>query len=803
MKEPPSLPPPADPAPAPISGLATAVFKEPVAVDFFVCSWERAQEEVRRSRACDWWVFDWPGTDFYWLFGNNYWWVQPQPDHSPLARRYYDQLTAGINSAIGQEVANCESRRYASQEEPVEGVRLAVSSRLAGGTAGSGDRPRGIETRLSVPFASNGTPGDPPPCPSIPRELFTKPVDFGYVLHGPGGGNFRWEWRDQQTVTPDPYFEHYGRTLRFTGSGGSNFLGSLHFVIDRLADLWVRFEGRPIPAAITDRVDPDQPLNCQITTGGGFFNIAAVVELLHVESGQIWSTSVHGNYAPGYLPSYGWWPNGWETMSMDENGVIRHYNVDWFYWINTIDPTNTGLPTTGTYRMRYILLAYGYQTYARYVSSNVLGSSGDTRMSWKSIWLSHMPSLISYTPGMTDGLMPPFEYSYVRSPVLAEGIEFDAVFELRYITTFRFVVKVRNKLDFALGLIVQAAGWQAWVVLQPGETKYLAGAVSVSGIANWNAYPLHPASTYYGWNGSWSGSYISMYNGVCTIQFSLFLTAPTQPETTPANLPAKKATQRWYWDLASFGPQHQPEWGAIKRYLSTGQYDYDYNLSAYNLSAGTLKSVNRTTTKPPYQALINPVAYFVTGYDTSMYDWGSAWHQRPWPTYSGWGGLTAPVMCSGEKQFWDGRQYVWVPESEISISLTRAMLQQAAALLGVTEYVVMDGDDIRWFQPGANGAWHNVLWIDRFYTRGGTLIDDAAMRNAFQTVIANNAASWSNYRNLVVHPSVRFGSFLDNGGFEVGDYLLGPDGDMVEVGSLADLASVSTRFLYHIRPEFQ
>jgi hypothetical protein len=130
-------------------------------------------------------------------------------------------------------------------------------------------------------------------------------------------------------------------------------------------------------------------------------------------------------------------------------------------------------------------------------------------------------------------------------------------------------------------------------------------------------------------------------------------------------------------------------------------------------------------------------------------------------------------------------------------------------MLGVTEYVVMDGDDIRWFVPVTYNpptypeSFSNVLWIDRFYTRGGTLIDDAAMRSAFQTVIANNAASWSNYRNIVIHPSVRFGSFLDNGGFEVGDYLLGPNGDMVEVGSLAALSSVSTRFLYYIKPEFR
>ena len=194
----------------------------------------------------------------------------------------------------------------------------------------------------------------------------------------------------------------------------------------------------------------------------------------------------------------------------------------------------------------------------------------------------------------------------------------------------------------------------------------------------------------------------------------------------------------------------------------------------------------------------------MTGYNTDMYDWSNPWHKRPWPGYSGWGSLSAPIKINGEQQIWNGSQLVWVPVSEITISLTRVMMQQVAALLGVTEYCVMDGDDIRWFVPHpTTGAWHNVLWIDRFYTRGGTMLDQSAMRNAFQTVIANNAGNWSNYRNIVIHPSVRFGSFLDNGGFEVGDYLLGENAEFTEVSSLSSLSSVSTKFLYHIATTFQ
>lgn len=765
------------------------IVRQSVPIKFFACTWDDAREEVRRQRGCDWWVFDW--SDHV---------------HSPLAKTYHDHVISEINAAISNAIAQCESRHYASQSEPAPGLRLTVSSRLdrGGVTRGSSIEAGGIRTRLSVPFAA----GTNPPqalCPMLRRELFVDAIGFDYVVHGPGGGNFRWEWRDQQTVTPDPYFELYGRTLKFSGSSGSQSLGSLHLVIDRVADLWVRFAPRTIPPAVADRVDSAQPLSYQVSPGAGYFSIAAVIEVTHLESGQIGYQSVHGsNYSPGQMTSYSMWPSEWDSMSVDAGGIIRHYNVDRPFNLIAIDPASIGLPTTGTYRMRVILLAYGYQTYSRSVISSALGLSGDTRMSWNPIQLSHMPSLITYTPGMTDGIIPPFEVTYTRSPVLANGIEFDAVFDMKNLTTFRFVVKVGNTFDFAVGLVVQAAGWQAWVSLAPGETKHLAGGVSISGMDNWNAYPLHPQSLRYGWERTWYGSHVSMYNGQCLVQFSLFLTAPDSPETTPANLPALRATQR-----ARFGEQYRPKWGAIKKYAHDGRYDYDFVLQQYDPDALAFTSITRSITKPSYQPLIDPATYFVTGYQTRPLV--SPWHKRPWPGYSGNPGWEAPIMINGERRTWDGSQYVWEPVEAVSISLTRAMVQQVAAMLGVTEYVVMDGDDIRWFVPVTYNPptypepFDNVLWIDRFYTLGGALIDDAAMRSAFQEVIYNNNAAgyWPDYRNIVIHPSVRFGSFLDNGGSEVGDYLLGPNGDMVEVGSLADLGSVSTRFLYYIKPEYR
>lgn len=799
------------------------------AIPFYACTWVSAQEQARQQYTCDWWVYDWSAVDYYWLYGVQFSWMQPQPDYSPLARSYFDSVQARIDTSTSEALGACESSRYPSAGTTDTGLRLTVASRVAQGQtrrvvtqsasaldqSGTSAQPNTVHltAQFSVPFAPGSTPPPPSVCPPVPRELFSKPVSFGFTIYGPSADNMRWEWRNPQMPTVSgAYFDLYARTLAFEGVGGGGLLwfGELHLVVDRVADLWVEFASRPVPAQVSDRVNPNQKLDHQVSAGSGYYAVAAMLEVLHIESGQFYTTSLHGQgQALGYMPPYSPWPTAWDAMSMDANGVIRHGGIDKVFWMQSIDPDVSGLPRTGTYRMRYILLGRSYRTMERYVSSMVLGSGGDTRMSWKPIGLSVNPAMLSYTQGLTKGEIAPVEFTYSKSPELSQDIEFDAVFDMKYLTTFRFVMKVRNKLDFAVGVIVQAGGWQAWVRLEPGETKYLAGGVSVSGISNWNAYPLHPNSPTYGWNGNWGSSYISMNGGRCTIVFFLFLTAPTQPETLPQNLPAKKAGQRFYYDVSNWGPSYVPEWSEIKRYSSAGQYDHDFVISQYNASAHAIHQLYRSITQPNHQGLINPATYFVTGYATVLYDWSSPWHKRPWPGYSGWGGITAPIMCAGEQLTWNGTTNVWTAVSAITVYLTRAMMQQVASALDVTEYVVMDGADIRWFEPVTYSppnypeSFSNVLWVDRFYTQAGASIDATAMRNAFQTVIANNAANWSNYRNLVVHAQVRFGSFLDNGGFEVGDYLLGSTGDMVEVISLDDLSSVSTKFLYHIAPAFQ
>lgn len=174
MKRPsPEISPEAMPPPR---GSVKAHLKQAVPITFFACSWERAQEEVRRQRACDWWVYDWPQVDYDWLFGGA---RVPLSDYSPLARRYYDQIAGELSSATSQAYSQCESRHYAPQSEPDPGLRLSVSSRLTQGGAKRGSaKPDGIGARVSVPFAAGASPPPPASCPMLRRELFANPVDF-------------------------------------------------------------------------------------------------------------------------------------------------------------------------------------------------------------------------------------------------------------------------------------------------------------------------------------------------------------------------------------------------------------------------------------------------------------------------------------------------------------------------------------------------------------------------------------------------------------------------------------------------
>jgi hypothetical protein len=755
-----------------------------IPVKFYACSRAKAEQSVRANRRCDQWLTMWPTVD---------------PNRTPLAISYDNQIQAQIESEINDAIASCEQQRLVSEQQSV-GLSIRVSSKLEGSSAGgsaSNSNPSPT-AKLSVAFS----PGSPDrPCPMLPRELFTESVGFNYQVYGGANGNMSWMLQDPVQMQSDPYFDLYGRTMRFVGAAGNQYLGQLTLMINKLVDLSVQFTGHPIPSAVASRVNTNQALNYQVSSGSGYFNIAAVFELTHLDSGAMFYQSIHGDQSPGYLPPWSQWPSAWDAMSPNAQGLIEHGGFTSSSSLIVPDPAYVGLPSDGEYLLRVILLAFGYNTGDRWVTSSAAGQGGDGRMSWQPLFFSHMPSVISYNPGLSEGLMPPFELQYSLGVSLATGIELDAVFDLKYITTFRFVVKLVNHLDFPVGLIVQASGWQAWVLLQPGQTRFLAGATSVSGMNNSNAYPLHPDSPVYGWNRAWGNASVQMDGfGNCKTAFNLYLTAPNQPDTVPANLPQKKAVLRWTSDPGQLTPQVLNRWGAIKLYSPQGQFDYPVAFPG----SVSLKELRPSITKPEYQSLLNPVGYFQAGYSTPAYDYITPWYKTPWPIHINLAGfLQTPIMVSGEEKVRIGNQDTWVPFSERQLPLPRAMVQQVAAALGVSEYVVMDGDDLRWFELGPGGSWHNLLWIDRFYGAFGNLVDGQGMRTAFQTVINANGGEWSDYRNLVIHPNVRFGTFLDNGASEVGDYLLGPEGTMVEVGSFTDLGTVSSQFKYLIKPQYQ
>ncbi|HMY41074.1 MAG TPA: hypothetical protein PK011_17245, partial [Marinagarivorans sp.] len=71
---------------------------------------------------------------------------------------------------------------------------------------------------------------------------------------------------------------------------------------------------------------------------------------------------------------------------------------------------------------------------------------------------------------------------------------------------------------------------------------------------------------------------------------------------------------------------------------------------------------------------------------------------------------------------------------------------------------------------------------------------------AFNAMLAHFNDDWPTYyRTLSVHEAVRFGTFLDNGAAEMGDYAVNETGHFLEANNL-DVNAVSTRFLYRIKP---
>lgn len=790
--------------------------QQPVPISFFVCSPENARVEVLRQRPCDVWIYDWPALDPYWVFGDTFPPTDPLFDFSPLARAAYNYLDGQIQDAIGQAIQACEARRHGNTDKTIAGLRLHVNSQLAGG--GSSDSASttavALARRVSIPFS----PQEPPAaCAPVRRELFALPVDFGYTMHGPEGDNIRWELRGAPPVSGSegdsnavPYFALYDRRLRFFGESGAQFLGTLHLLIDAVADLWVRFASRPIPAALAERVDPVQPLSYRLTEGGGRIDIAAPLEITHLESGQMYRQSLHGaTWPPAHLPSDGVWPDAWQRMSMDETGIIRHGQYDRPFALTLPAPGTIGLPANGTYRVRVILLAMAYSTGPRAVWSEALGVPGDTRMSWKSLSLTHQPELITYTPGQTAGLIPPFEVVRYIPPVLETGIRCSIVGEFVHFTTYRFAVRVANALDFPVGIIVTVANeyasttaWQAWLPLAPGEERTLGAALPVPGMSAGQLHRFHPASPY-GWT-----------SGTRRLECKLYVTAPSAPETQPAALPAGRATRQ----VAAGEPtpeQQAQGFASIKRYDFTGAYDLESQLHPPGRIDSALKTLDCTLNRPPTPSLLDPSTYFVGGFNSLTDPTHRRWFLSPWP----WavGDLNPPngvIVFSGEVRQGFSEPPIWAWQEQIALTLSRAMLQAIAARLDLVTTVAMEGADLHWFSYRASGdAWCHALWVDRFYTDAGVLVDDAAMRAAFQAVMISQVPA-DRYRNVSVHPAVRFGAFCANGSFPVnagiggggyaaGRYLPGQDGTLVDLPGLEALSTLGSRCLFRIADAFQ
>lgn len=762
---------------------------------FYHCSWERAQAQVRAEAQCEQWLGDWVALDPTWL--------QASPAGealSPLASLYYAAQQNSLTQRTAERYFACERDRVTHPPEP-HGLALRLSTRLPGaGTNRSASRADAHISRLSIPFQQGST--TTPTCPALRLELFSQPLQFDGVFYGAGNNNMRWQWQAEPNTTTPPLFAAYERTMHFHGGENTRLAGRLALEVTQVAELRVQFATRPIPASAAARIDLAQPLAYRVSPGNGYVQIAAALEIVHLETGQRLSRSLHGGaLQPAQLPASGDWPSDWREMRIDADGSIHHDQLSLPFVIYAEHPAALGLPLEGSYQLRVVLLAIGYHTAAHAISSDALGGFADNRLSRQTLFISQLPSLVSYTPGVTPGLIPAFTYEYQRC-VLDENISVEIRCDLPWLTSFRFTIKLINRAHFAVGVIVQAGGWQCWLRLEALSSRYVGGAVGVFGLSAWSAAPLHPASRYYGWTRAWAGDYIQMFPELgCSIRFSLYITTPTQPDTLPPMLPERQAVQHWHADPNEIPVQSPPWWGAIKRYTANAEYDYSGNLAAYTPEVGALFGLDAVVTQPA-STLLDASLYFYSGYATPTFDHISPWHKRPWPTYAPWQIPEVPLICRGERRVRNGHEETWQPVEQITLALTRALLQSIAAELGIRDAIIIDGRDLNWIYPGPDNELSNELWLSRFYTVGGALIDEAVMRQAFQATIDGHAGHWPDYRNLSVHEAVRFGLFMDGGALEPGQYFLGHEGYFTELTD-ESLDAVSTRFLYRIKPEFR
>lgn len=737
--------------------------------------------------------------------------------------------------------------------DPRLGLRLSAAGVSGGGSQSRKAERRGVAAaQLSLRFGGSSSRENlPHQLSPVCLELFAVAKQFSGVLPGPEGGNFRWTF-DPQQINYGPYFESYGRRLLFPRHEQLDPVMA-RLVMDRVADLYVIWAFCPIPASVASRVDPKQEMNYEVDSRGASIGIRVVLELLHVESGdyRVFDLNEWGFDAPGLGDFHYMQRDDWTAMSMDEGQVIRHGHVDRPFLLQVISPTYAGLPPAGAVRARCMLLGTHYFTGSCTVSSNAIGTlGGDRRMSTDALWLSKGPTTGTYSPGRTEGLMPPVEFEWPTR--IADGIEFDAVFDLKYLTTFRFVVKVTNNHDFAVGVVVSAGALTAWAQIPARSTRYLGGSVllSASTLSLNQLYP-HPENI----------------GDPFSVLFRLYLTKPMNPDVTPADLLEKEVAPTDYrsgvkvyshdgtCDKIAFNSAGPLQWlgpvierpapllpkvnlGAVIEDANVGLFyinndvsteelrrsvyvpagDFDINIATSGFKLWSLSGTHDVLCTGEYFVVENAVGGHPPG------EGGS--HEIGWAEAIARATGYPVTVDSKSSRSWGiyGELWgYWIPCTAM-VRIPYSVKQEFFGELGIDEAVVIHGADVQW-DENASGVGQG-FFADKFSSPGGMAITEASLRGALQTKLrakfsgdypiyfsnffynyGRDIFTCSDFRNLTIHPSVRFGvKFSDDSPFALrfGNARSVTEASaLVDVSGLDDLDTLSEKFLCVVKPEYR
>lgn len=320
-----------------------------------------AREDVRKQRPCDWWVY------------------QPAAaDESPLLEPYRqsikDDISADIAAAV--QAATEPPAQPAPSTEPRMAFNVATklngatTSRSQTGSAG------GLTANLSINFSPanaidpNANP-DNDSCEAgggggymLPPEYFIGLTGWDVVVKSATDGGAAWSG----PISP-------GSPVAIGAS-----LGTLQFSMADVADIRAIFKAVNVPPYLTERVDPDAVVeyaDYTITPAypnypHAYLGIAAAIEITHVGTGAKGFGSVHNfALAPSYLLDASPWVG--DTWAVGTDGWIRQTNATLAFPLTVPDPAAKGLPASGSYSMRAVLLGIGYKTEDRII--NALGSA--------------------------------------------------------------------------------------------------------------------------------------------------------------------------------------------------------------------------------------------------------------------------------------------------------------------------------------------------------------------------------------------------------------------------------------------